>query len=208
MKIDILPLGMVQANCYILQDNKKRCIIVDPGGQGEMLIDFIKEKNVTPIAILLTHAHFDHIGAVDEVLSVWDVPVHMHKKEFNWLKDPKLNGSNHFGLPDVTVNKIPVKLKMGEKLIIEDFQFDVFHTPGHSPGSVSFYMKDEGIVISGDALFQGSVGRTDLVEGNFDILKKSIEEKLFTLPDETVVYSGHGMSTTIGYEKLHNSYLK
>lgn len=208
MKIDILPLGIVQANCYILQDNKKKCIIVDPGGQGEMLIDFIKEKNVTPIAILLTHAHFDHIGAVDEVLSVWDVPIYMHKKEFSWLKDPKLNGSNFFGLPDVTVNKIPVKLKMDEKLIIEDFQFDLFHTPGHSPGSVSFYMKDEGIVISGDALFQGSVGRTDLVEGNFEILKKSIEEKLFTLPDETVVYSGHGMSTTIGYEKSYNSYLK
>lgn len=204
----MLPLGMVQANCYILQDNQKKCIVIDPGGQGEMLIDFIKEKNLTPIAILLTHAHFDHIGAVDDVLAVWDVPLHMHKKEVSWLKDPKLNGSTFFGLPEVIVNKTPEKINLNEPLIVGEFQFDVFHTPGHSPGSVSFYLKDEGIVISGDALFQGSIGRTDLVEGNFDILKQSIEEKLFTLPDETVVYSGHGMSTTIGYEKSYNAFLK
>lgn len=208
MKIDMLPLGMVQANCYLLQDNKKNCIVIDPGGQGEMLIDFIKEKNLNPIAILLTHAHFDHIGAVDDVIAEWDIPLYMHKKEFNWLKDSKLNGSTFFGLPDVTVLKTPEKINMEKPLVVEEFQFDVFHTPGHSPGSVSFYLKEEGIVISGDALFQGSIGRTDLVDGNFDVLKKSIEEKLFTLPDETVVYSGHGMSTTIGYEKSNNSFLK
>lgn len=208
MKIDMLPLGMVQANCYILQDNKRNCIIVDPGGQSEMLIDLIREKKLQPIAILLTHAHFDHIGAVDDVISCFDVPLYMHKKEFKWLTDSKLNGSSFFGLPDITVQKKPEKINLENLLTIGDFTFEVFHTPGHSPGSVSFYMKDEGIVISGDALFQGSVGRTDLVDGNFDVLKKSIEEKLFVLPDETIVYSGHGMSTTIGYEKKYNTYLK
>lgn len=208
MKIDMLPLGMVQANCYLLQDNKKNCVVIDPGGQGEKLIDFIEERELNPIAILLTHAHFDHIGAIDDVIAMWDVPLYIHKKEVNWLKDAKLNGSKHFGLPDVIVEKIPEKIKMDELLVVGDFTFEVFHTPGHSPGSVSFYMKNEGIVISGDALFQGSIGRTDLVDGNFDVLKKSIEENLFTLPNETIVYSGHGMSTTIGEEKLHNMYLK
>lgn len=208
MKLEMLPLGMVQANCYILQDNKKNCIIIDPGGQGEMLIDFINERNLTPIAILLTHAHFDHIGAIDEVIARWEIPLHMHKKEFNWLKDSKLNGSNFFGLPDVVIEKRPEKINMEEPLVIGDFIFEVFHTPGHSPGSVSFYSKENNFVISGDALFHGSIGRTDLVDGNFDVLKKSIEEKLFILPDETIVYSGHGMSTTIGYEKSNNTFLK
>ncbi|MEH7109503.1 MBL fold metallo-hydrolase [Bacillus sp. JJ1764] len=208
MKWQQIPLGSIQTNCYIVENPDRSCLIIDPGGDGKKLMNLLNQRGLKPLAILLTHAHFDHIGAVDEVRATFKVPVYLHKQEEKWLGDPALNGSQFFPLIET------VRIKPAEQLInqegtmkIGEFEFEVYHTPGHSPGSVSFYFAKEGVVISGDALFQGSIGRTDLAGGNQTQLLKSIHEKLLTLPEETYVLSGHGPVTTIADEMDSNPFL-
>jgi hydroxyacylglutathione hydrolase len=208
MKWQQIPLGSIQTNCYIIEGMNKTCLIVDPGDEGNKLINLIKSKGLTPLAILLTHAHFDHIGAVDDIRNTYKIPVYVHKQEEKWLEDPILNASQFF--PSIET----VKIHPADHLItdegvmkIGDFEFQVFHTPGHSPGSVSYYFEKEGFVISGDALFQGSIGRTDLPGGNQSQLLQSIHNKLLTLPEDTYVLSGHGPITTIIDEMDSNPFL-
>ncbi len=208
MKWQQIPLGTLQTNCYIIENPDKSCLIFDPGAEGKKLIHLLNTRGLKPAAILLTHAHFDHIGAVNEVRDAYKIPVYIHKQEEKWLSDPALNGSQYFMMAKPTrVNPADQIIKNEGPMKIADFAFTLFHTPGHSPGSVTYYFEKEGVAISGDALFQGGIGRTDLPGGNQAQLLKSIHDKLLTLPEETYVLSGHGPVTAIGDEMDSNPFL-
>lgn len=208
MKWQQIPLGALQTNCYIVENADKSCLIFDPGEEGNKLINLLNQRKLKPLAIILTHAHFDHIGAVTLVREAFKIPVYIHKQEEKWLGDPALNGSQLFmHVEPIRVNPAEHIITQEGEMKIGDFECNVFHTPGHSPGSVSFYFKKDDVVISGDALFQGSIGRTDLPGGNEAQLLKSIHDKLLILPEETYVLSGHGPVTTIGEEMDSNPFL-
>ncbi|WP_217586705.1 MBL fold metallo-hydrolase [Lentibacillus saliphilus] len=205
MNITQLNLGPLGTNCYIVSD-KKTALIIDPGGDAKDVIAYLTNNDIKPLAILLTHAHFDHIGAVDELRSYYEIEVYVHETEAKWLVDAQLNGSSLFiGMPIIT--ELPEQLIEPGKLCIGDFVMDVIHTPGHSPGSVSFVFQKDEIVISGDALFNGGIGRTDLPGGDFSVLAQSIKTKLYALPDHYRVYPGHGPWTTIEREKGTNPFV-
>lgn len=208
LKWEQIPLGPLQANCYLISNDRNESLIIDPGGEGEKLIQIIEEKNLNPVAILVTHTHYDHIGAVDTIREHYQIPLYVHENEAKWLLDPSLNGSQFFAaFPLVRLRPADKILATEGKMSVGDFTFEMYETPGHSPGSVSFYFKDLGIVICGDALFQGSIGRTDLQGGDYDELITSIRNKLLVLPEDTVVLPGHGNTTTILAEKNTNPFL-
>lgn len=203
-----MPLGPLQTNAYLLYDSDLNCLIIDPGEEANKVQQFINRKKLKPNAIVLTHAHFDHIGAVDELRDFYQIPVYLHQAEKKWLSDPGKNGSSFFqGIMPIEARE-PDYLFSSEGITsIGNWTFELFETPGHSPGSVSLYFKDAEIVIAGDALFQGSIGRTDLRGGDHDLLLKSIHQKLLSLPEETYVLPGHGSVTTIENEMNMNPFL-
>ncbi|QHE52954.1 MBL fold metallo-hydrolase [Pontibacillus sp. HMF3514] len=207
MEVEQLPLGTLGTNCYLIEQNKKT-LIIDPGGDAEKLIRMIERRELTPKAILLTHAHFDHIGALDEVRDHFNVPVYVHQEEKDWLEDPEKNGSKFFSMVVSPIQARPADHFIDPgNMTIADFTFEVRHTPGHSPGSVSFVFKDGGFVIAGDTLFEGGIGRTDLPGGNHDLLIESIRKEILSLDAEMEVYPGHGGATTVEKEKLSNPFL-
>lgn len=210
LNIRSYSLGPVQTNCYIVSNKEKECLIFDPGEEAARLIKEIRGKGLKPQAILLTHTHFDHIGAVDALREVFDLPVYVHEKEVSWLSDPLKNGSGKYAeLPNYNVSppKAEHVIKQEGQLTVGAFTFDVAHTPGHSPGSVSFIFKDEGFAIVGDTLFERSVGRTDLIGGSTKVLLQSIHDKLLSLPEDTIIYPGHGHYTTPAAEMDANPFL-
>jgi len=209
LNVQVYPLGPVQANCYIVINENKDCLIIDPGGDGEKLIKKLTALRVQPKAILLTHGHFDHIEAVDEIREHYQIPVWIHEKESKWLLDPALNGSKKYvDLPDISVKKADQFFRKEGRMDMEGFTLELFHTPGHSPGSVSFYFPEDRIAIVGDTLFNGGIGRTDLVEGNHEVLIASITNKLLSLPDDAIIYPGHGPWTTPEDERKTNPFLR
>jgi hydroxyacylglutathione hydrolase len=209
MKVEQIPVGPIQANSYILWNDKMEGLIIDPGSEGVRINQFIKLNEIQPKAVLLTHAHFDHIGALEEVRNKWNIPVYLHQNEADWLCDPGKNGSTFFPDMDqpITAKKAEHLIKGEQQMKLRDFSFQIFETPGHSPGSVSFYFKESGIVFSGDTLFMGGIGRTDLPGGDHNVLLTSIHQKLLSLPEETVVASGHGLKTTVQEEMDTNPFL-
>ncbi|MEI5905862.1 MBL fold metallo-hydrolase [Bacillus spongiae] len=203
-----LPLGPLQTNCYIIKNERKECLIFDPGGDGDRLLKLLRSRQYTPLAILLTHAHFDHIGAVDVIREAYKIPLYIHKNEEKWLEDPSLNGSQFFMMGSLTKVKSADRILTDESsLTIGSFNLEVMRTPGHSPGSLSFYIKDNDIVIAGDTLFQGSIGRTDLPGGNHEELLNSIHTHLLSLPENTLVLPGHGHETSVEEEMDQNPFL-
>lgn len=208
LNIRTYPLGPLQTNCYVISNKEKQCLIFDPGEQGEMFVNEIRNLKLKPLAIVLTHAHFDHIGAVEIVRDAFKVPVYIHQAEKNWLMDASKNGSARYTeLPLVEAKPADVLIEQEGLLEIGSFSCQMFHTPGHSPGSITYWFKEDGFAIVGDTLFQGSIGRTDLPHGNDKQLLQSINNKILTLPDETVCYPGHGGPTTPQEEKRHNPFL-
>ncbi|MDP4098090.1 MBL fold metallo-hydrolase [Paenibacillus sp. P96] len=206
LAIRTFSLGPLQTNAYLLQDaDTGRGIIVDPGMNPGSLVRAI--EGMTIEAILLTHAHFDHMAGVDEVRRVADCPVYLHPLEQDWMTSPKLNGSLMW--PQVTqpVTAAPAEYDLGEGQVLEliGHRFLVYHTPGHSPGSVSFHCGSD--LFGGDVLFRMGVGRTDLPGGRERDLIDSVH-RLYRLDDQVTVYPGHGPKTTIGYEKENNPYIR
>lgn len=205
MKIKYYPLNEVGTNCYFIY-NESKALIIDPSGEPEVIFEEIDNLDVEVVGILLTHAHWDHIIALEEVKKKYDVNVYIGAEEVDWLLDPEKNLS--FRAPDeigkLSFNIMPKVLKEGQHNI-KDISFKVLRTPGHSPGSLSYLFKD--FIVSGDVLFERGIGRTDLPGSNHNDLFRSIQSKLFTLPDNIIVYPGHGDPTTIGDEKRENPFL-
>ena len=203
--------GPLQTNCYLLtvtdeESGKVKGIVIDPGMNPQKLIDYVKDIEIE--AILLTHAHFDHMAGVDEVRKVTKAPVYIHDLEADWLTDAKKNGSVRWSdvTPPLSTDAAEYALDEGQTLKLIGHEFKVYHTPGHSPGSVSFLCKEH--LFSGDVLFNRSIGRTDLPGGRELDLIYSLQQKLYRLPDETIVYPGHGPRTKIGFEKEFNHFVK
>jgi len=200
-----------QENTYVIHDNDI-CLIIDPGcfekHENEELTAYIESNHLTPVALLLTHAHIDHVLGCHFVQSKYEVPMYLHKEDFATLKAVS-NYAHVYGFPGYTEPKDPdVFLQGGEIIEFGSIRLNVKFTPGHAPGHVVFHNEEENYVINGDVLFAGSFGRVDLPGGNIDVLKDSIFNVMFNLPDSTEVYCGHGPETTIGKEKQTNLILQ
>jgi len=210
MKIDCFALGAYETNCYILRPSEqaKDCLIIDAGFDIEPLANFLQEQNLNPVALVLTHGHIDHIAGVSLLRDEFpNVKVYIHKFDAKMLEEPVSNLSSMTGTAYTTA---PADFIIDGQDVIElaDMKLQVLHTPGHTPGGISLYLKEQGVVFSGDALFADSVGRTDFFGGSMMQLVKSIKEKLLTLPDEIKIYPGHGPATTIARERAYNQFLR
>lgn len=207
MIIEIETVGPFQENCYIIGDEgSKAGAIIDPGDEAERILETAKKTGLQFKYILNTHAHIDHVCAVQDIKETLQIPFYLHKDDLVLLQNlPKQAAM--FG---IFVDRVPdVDFFYGTQtqILIGGLMAEIFHTPGHSPGSVCLYFRSENILFGGDVLFNGSIGRTDLYGGDYDTLINVIREKLFTLPDETLVYPGHGPMTSIGHEKRYNPFL-
>lgn len=206
MKLYRMPLGALGTNCYIVVDeSNQHCLVVDPGGEGERLVALLKEKGLQPEAVILTHGHGDHIGGVQAVVDAFKVPVYINKGDEEFLTNSNLNLSGAIGQPVKVTGDIRF-IKEDDVIHLGEYSFKVIETPGHTPGGVCFY--GEGMVLAGDSLFLESIGRTDFPGSSYEDLIDSVRHKLFTLPEETVVYPGHGPETTIGHEETYNPFVR
>lgn len=195
------------SNCYIIACPETReAAIIDPGAPDPWIRRVLAEQGLKLSAVWLTHGHVDHIGGVEWVKSFSGAPVAIHPDDEPMLGDPRLNGSALF-LSEPISTSADRLINDGDVLPLGNLRFRVIHTPGHSPGGVCFYLESGGHLIAGDTLFAGSIGRTDLPGGSHSALIRAIREKLLPLPAETVVYPGHGPTTTIGDEKEYNPFL-
>ena len=206
IKIESRVLGPVATNCYlIINKDNNESIIVDPADSPESIYDMVVRSGSKPQAILLTHGHFDHIGAANEVREHYGIKIYASCDEEKLLASPARNLSNAYGMSlRVTAD---VLHNDGDILELAGLKIKAIHTPGHTPGGCCYYMEQEGVLFSGDTLFQTSVGRSDFPGGSASALVRSVKEKLLVLPEETHVYPGHMEETTIGYEKLHNPFI-
>lgn len=210
LKIKQFTFNPVQENTYVIYDEKGACAIVDPGCyfdyEYKELTDFIDTNKLAPKCLLNTHCHLDHVFGNKKIAELYGLTLMIHEKEKLLLEYAPASGKN-WGLPFENYEGGLIFLKEGEYLELGDEQFLMLFTPGHSPGSISFYHEKQRFVIAGDVLFRAGIGRTDLPGGDYETLVNSIRTQLFTLPDDVKVYPGHGPETTVGYEKAHNPFL-
>jgi len=206
IQVKQIETGVLQENCYIVYKNND-ALIIDPGDETSKIKNELETLGVTPLAILLTHTHYDHIGALEDLRVDYEIPVYVSPEEQEWLGDPKLNLSI-YGTHKIRANSADYVFESPETVTIGPFTFNVVKTPGHSPGGISFIFEEGACVFSGDALFKGSVGRTDLPGSEPEKLIPGVEEQLLTLPDNYTVYPGHLKSTTVDYEKRTNPYFR
>lgn len=198
-----------QQNTYLVYDDKGEAFIIDPGNsnnsENQELKKFIEEKKLKLSRLLLTHAHIDHIMGNRFIFDTYGLLPEVHKEDLFFI-DRMSQTASMYG---VKCEQSPAPEKFineGDKITLGEYVFDCIFTPGHSPGSISFYNSQNKLLISGDVLFYGSIGRTDLPKGDHETLLKSVREKLFVLPPDVKVYSGHGQSTTIGFERENNPF--
>lgn len=204
---DYKILGEVGTNCYLLYNKENReAVLIDPADEAESIKMMIEAKNCTLTAILLTHGHYDHIGAAIEISKATKVPIYAGECEKEVLANPDINLSAMMG--QYPISLIADKwLTDGEVIVLAGITIRCIHTPGHTKGGMSYYIEDANILFSGDTLFAASVGRTDFPTGSMSELVRSIKSKLLILPENTKVFTGHGESTSIAYEKQYNPFL-
>ncbi len=205
MILETIPVGSLEVNCYILASGPgSQAIIIDPGAEAQKIKQALNKHKLKAAFIINTHGHFDHIGCDDK----FDVPVYIHQKDAELLNDPKQNLSAFFIAAYAVKSKI-IPLEEKQVIELEKIRLEVIHTPGHTPGGICLLLDkpESGILFSGDTLFCQGVGRTDYAGASETVLLKSIREKLFILPDDTIIYPGHGPASTIGREKKENPFL-
>ena len=210
-QIQAFVFNFASENTYVLFNENKNAWLIDPGNMNEQetqaISNFITENNLKIEKILLTHAHIDHVLGLQWAFDTFKVPVTMHQEDQEVLDMLQASGARFgFQIPAVKVD--PEYINEGDELDFDGEKFKTYHVPGHSPGSVVYHNETQKFMISGDVLFEGSIGRTDLYKGNYDQLIEGIKTKLFVLDEETQVLSGHGNPTTIGFEKQYNPFLR
>lgn len=205
MKIKTLAAGPLMANCYIVSDeNTKKAVVIDPGGDADTIYKALQNEGLEAVAIINTHGHFDHVGGNKELVELTSAPLLIHEADAELLNNVT-QSARAWGIPAENSPAADRFLQEGDVIEFGDSSLKVLHTPGHSPGGIA--LVGDGVVFVGDTLFRGSIGRTDLPGGNFEILRNSIHKKLFTLPDNTVAYCGHDRATEIGFEKQYNMFV-
>ncbi len=211
LQIKSFVFSPIQENTYVVFNELNECIIIDPGcyfdDEKTELQNFISEKKLLPKLLLNTHCHLDHVFGNKFIAAIFGLTLHIHPNEKKMLELAPTSGLM-YNMPFDNYTGALIFLKEGDKIIFGKDELDVIEAPGHSPGSICFYCKKQHFIIAGDVLFQRSIGRTDLPGGDHQQLINNIRTKLFVLPDETIVYSGHGLTTTIGEEKKYNPYLQ
>lgn len=208
MNIEIIPVTAFQQNCSLIWDDEKNAAIIDPGGEAEKLIGRIEELGLNLEAILLTHAHLDHVGAAEQVKQHFGVEIWGPQEEDRFLFESLPEQSQRFGMPTIHAFLPDRWLHEGEIIHAGGGIFEILHLPGHTPGHIGFIEKQKKAAFTGDVLFQGSIGRTDLPGGNYTQLISAIREKLFKLNGDMIIIAGHGPYTTIEHEKTNNPFLK
>ncbi len=204
---EILRVGPLQCNCSIFGDEQSReALVVDPGDDIDQVLAIIRRHQLKVTAILITHAHIDHIGGAQKLKQATGAPVYMNANDMELKRMLGIQAS-WLGMPEPEQPEIDVPIKEGDRLIVGPAEFHVLHTPGHTQGSVSLWIPSEGKLVAGDTLFRDSIGRTDLPGGDGRQILRSIRDKLLPLPPETVVIPGHGDNTTIGRERQFNPFL-
>ena len=207
LRIQLIPAGYLQTNCYIVWDKASNdAIIIDPGGSSDEIIGFISGSGLKPSAIVNTHGHADHIGANMILYDEYGCPILIHEADAYYLTDPDANLAGLIGFIEPISPAADRLLVEGDSVVVGNSMFRVIHTPGHTPGGICLYYGST--LFSGDTLFSGSIGRSDFPGGSHDQLIDSIKRKLLVLPDDTDVYSGHGPITTIGEERRNNPWLR
>lgn len=207
MQVEHLSVGPVQTNCYLaINKETKEAIIIDPGDDADRIGMRLKQLEAKPVAILLTHGHFDHAGAAKTLATQYDILVYAHEKEAKTLEDSRMNLSGPL-VGGATTYHADVFLKDEQELTLAGLHMRVLFTPGHTPGGCCYYFPREDVLFSGDSLFCGSVGRTDFPGGSMRTLVDSVRNKLMSLPENTIVYPGHDIETTIEQERMYNPFL-
>ncbi len=206
MKVEKMVLGMGSVNCYIVvNETSGQALIIDPGADAQRIDAYVREQQLEPCAILLTHGHGDHIGAVEEVRRHYQIPVYIHEDEKELLEKEEYNLTGMFG--GEFRLEADIYVTDGMNLELAGFPIEVLHTPGHTAGGVSYLFPEAQVLFCGDSLFRRSIGRTDFPTGDTLTLLRSIKGRLFTLPEATTVYPGHMEATTIGEEKRENPFI-
>ncbi len=206
LMVETLVVGPLFSNCYIIwDDSEKLGAIIDPGDDAEIILETIKKLGIRIKYILVTHGHFDHVGAVAEIKKETGVEFLAHKDDLFFIEESE-NAAKRWGIIIKQPPNPDRYIKDGDKIDIGKYSLKVIYTPGHSPGGVSFL--NDKMIFSGDTIFQGSIGRTDFRKGSIKDLTKSIKERLYTLPDDTIIYTGHGPNTTVGEEKIYNPFVR
>jgi len=205
MIFEAMTVGSYMSNCYIVgSDTTKEAAIIDPGAEFNRIDNKITELGLIPKMILLTHAHGDHIGAVEQLIKKYNIPVYIHEDDASALVDSNINFSKVLFRKEIAINP-DVKLKDGDKIELGGLTFEIIHTPGHTPGGIS--IKVGNIMMTGDTLFNKSIGRTDFPGGSFEEIISSIKDKIFKYDDDIIVYPGHNSPTTIKSEKMGNPFV-
>jgi len=210
MHIQLFSVNPFAENTYVLLEDNE-AVIIDPGflypAEYEKFYNLLSSNNASLQAILLTHAHIDHILGVQTIHNRYNVPAYLHDDD-RYFWDNFQTQASMFGLEVKPFTFEPESLRVSKNWEIGNFKFEVRHTPGHAPGHVIFYIKDKKTLIGGDTVFLESIGRTDLYKGDYHLLEKSIREQIYTLPDDTKILPGHGPNTTVGHEKKNNPFVK
>ena len=212
MKIEVFAFNPIQENTFVVYDeNSGECAIIDPGcinnKEFEILKGFISANDLKPVKLVNTHCHFDHILGVERCRAEWNLAWEAHPADAFLVSNAQAQAAM-FGVNIAPIQSAETALADGSEIKVGNAVLKVIHVPGHSPGSICLYENESQFLLAGDVLFKGSIGRTDLPQGDYDTLINGIKEKLFVLPDDVKVYPGHGPSTSIGFEKANNPFLQ